>query len=690
MQEFLSKCDPELQIMYLNYLRIVEEGMDGDASIHPDIVDPSRVSVLMLFEGDLSEIEALGAEKIWCDESEFARVYINLAELGDIASHPNVLGLEYGSECELFLDTSVKNIKARGTGNVWNINSDGNFGYNDKTGKGVIIGIIDSGIDFTHPMFYKTVGSEKKTKILRIWDMGLKKEGSESEPDMNLLGKPYSYGVEFTASDINDILQNKWGGEDVRHRDNTSHGTHVASIAAGDGRAINHNDDGYKLIGVAPEAELIVVKFTDLESRPIDPNSTKPAPENRIPDIERIEDAIRYILNVVKNEHEDRPVVINLSSGLFLGPRDGLTVFEAWLDKLFDRSKTVKKAMVVAAGNEGDKYKVYKNHAVITIPTSGSIDVPFYLDSEQKFLTFSYRSGRYEPVDTSLDIDMWYAATGVGVQLKRPEDLEFNPDSPVAPLGSPNKPLGTSKKIDLYHSINNAVRAVSAVSSVKASKYITLYYRYNIRFKFSPDARGRHNAGKYIVKLTGPPGTKIYAWCRQRKKCGIFVHKESDDITITDEHTTGSPGGAKNVITVAAYSDIYGGILNFSSSGPLVDYLGNNPPKPYANKPDIAAPGVKINAAVSPDTKPHGRIWRRLLISLGHNNEYYDYDKYIGTSFAAPHVAGAIALMFEKNPDLTLAKLFEELTDEKNADTASPPRRFGAGKINVKKVIDKI
>ena len=121
-------------------------------------------------------------------------------------------------------------------------------------------------------------------------------------------------------------------------------------------------------------------------------------------------------------------------------------------------------------------------------------------------------------------------------------------------------------------------------------------------------------------------------------------------IDVNDHNQVGSEAGAKYVITVGAYDDKngntadhqYANITDFSSRGPLVDYSGLGP---YAVKPDIAAPGKDIRAALSG--------WKDSLFFNGSalGNKFIDLT---GTSMAAPHVTGAIALMLEKNRNLTV------------------------------------
>lgn len=122
------------------------------------------------------------------------------------------------------------------------------------TGKGVIIGVVDSGIDPKHPAF--------AGRILRIWDQTLPGPGV----------KEGDYGAEFTGAQL------------TVSQDTQGHGTHVAGIAAG-------ADATYA--GVAPEAELVIVK-SDLQDA-------------------HIADGVRYLFRVARDL--GRPVVVNLSLG---------------------------------------------------------------------------------------------------------------------------------------------------------------------------------------------------------------------------------------------------------------------------------------------------------------------------------------------------------------------------------------
>jgi subtilisin family serine protease len=154
------------------------------------------------------------------------------------------------------LDTSVKEINVRDQ--IWSVNTT-TGAFTGPRGSGVLIGIIDTGIDFTNEVFM-AAGSMNTTRILRVWDMGIAPHDGIGSPDVSLIQNGFTYGVEYTNAHIDAVLQNTAGAKPVRHLDCVGHGTHVASIAAGDGR-IPRGKKKFEFVGVAPAAELIVVKM---------------------------------------------------------------------------------------------------------------------------------------------------------------------------------------------------------------------------------------------------------------------------------------------------------------------------------------------------------------------------------------------------------------------------------------------
>lgn len=118
------------------------------------------------------------------------------------------------------------------------------------TGNGVIIGIIDSGINYTHPAFRRSDGS---SRIMFLWDQTIQPEdypgAASTAPSL------FPYGMIYSQADIDRALASEDPFSIVPSRDDTGHGTAVAGVAAGS------PDSNANFSGVAPEASLVVVKL---------------------------------------------------------------------------------------------------------------------------------------------------------------------------------------------------------------------------------------------------------------------------------------------------------------------------------------------------------------------------------------------------------------------------------------------
>lgn len=179
------------------------------------------------------------------------------------------------------------------------------------TGAGVLVGVIDSGIDWNHADF-KTAGGD--SRILYIWDQyGL--ESSVSPPP------GFAYGDEY-----NQVLINAGS---VAQEDLSGHGSHVAGIAAGNGLTL-----AGQYSGVAPEADILFVKaFND---------NIGGFPEDKTID------AMNYLAD--KAESLGQPMAVNMSLGGHMGPHDGTSAQEQLIDELSGSGLV----FCIAAGNEGE------------------------------------------------------------------------------------------------------------------------------------------------------------------------------------------------------------------------------------------------------------------------------------------------------------------------------------------------
>ncbi len=194
-----------------------------------------------------------------------------------------------------------------------------NAPYNLK-GEGVLIGIIDSGIDYSHPDF---VNPDLTSRIEFIWDQTI-----EGTPPAG-----FNKGTEYTKQNINDALKSPSKDEQIRllpHEDTKGHGTHVAGIAGGNGRASSG-----QYLGVAPMSTYVIVKLGYIS----DTNSTRSI---------EIMLALKYIIEKAKQLNQ--PVSINISFGTNNGAHNGRTLFEQYINAM---TANYTCAISVASGNEG-------------------------------------------------------------------------------------------------------------------------------------------------------------------------------------------------------------------------------------------------------------------------------------------------------------------------------------------------
>ena len=188
------------------------------------------------------------------------------------------------------------------------------------TGKGVLIGVIDSGIEYANADFRQEDGA---TRIRFLWDQTV--EGTPPEG--------YRIGSEFSAEQINEALQQPnrtMRLQKVPSVDSSGHGTAVAGVAAGNGR-----NSGGRYRGAAPDAELIIVKLGN-------PGGVG------FPRTAELMQAVDYI--VQKAEMLQMPVSVNISFGNTYGAHNGTSLPERFLDAAAQIGRTL---ISVGTGNEG-------------------------------------------------------------------------------------------------------------------------------------------------------------------------------------------------------------------------------------------------------------------------------------------------------------------------------------------------
>ncbi len=202
-------------------------------------------------------------------------------------------------------------------------------------GSGVIIGVIDSGIDYMNEAFRYSSGD---SRIVSIWDQS---DNSGNTPE------DFDYGTEYSQSDINEAIRSDNPYDIVKSRDVTGHGTFMAGVAAG---SENVQQD---FIGAAPEAKIVVVKLKQAKKYLrdyyfIDENAVAYQENDIMAGIRYVERAgVKYRM----------PVVICLGIGSSQGAHSGESYLETLINELAGR---VGICVVAPTGNEGNARHHYQ------------------------------------------------------------------------------------------------------------------------------------------------------------------------------------------------------------------------------------------------------------------------------------------------------------------------------------------
>lgn len=541
---------------------------------------------------------------------------IKFDSLDTLLTNPEIRAISLAMRNETMLD-----ISASDTGTVANwLGCNARNAWTRTKGQNVIIGIVDSGIDWSHPDFIQDPDGGNNSRILYIWDQTLSAISGETLPTMG----GYAYGVEYPQSWINNELSGATSGK-VRTTDSVGHGTHVTGIAGGDGSASDGNPPPPKYIGVAPEAQFIVIKSSMFDNQ--------------------IVDAVNYIFQ--RAAALGKPAVVNLSLGNNYGPHDSTSSFETSLNALTGAGKLI----VVSAGNSAGK----AIHAESVIAPSGSATTSFNVP--------------FSPAVNDIWIDIWVdAGDTYNVYVTSPGFATTGTQSP----GGANIWTLSSEGSVLIENYNNTTHP---------------YGDQQIFIEVQGVSGGSVQGGTWSFTMTrvqtGGDGG-FDAWFA-KPSAGVVRFTSN----VAERETISIPATASEVITVGAHATkaiweaadgntyyvpgvVEGQIASFSSIGPTRE----TPSDAGILKPDITAPGCVVASALSKDYSPT-------------QSETADDGRHRlaqGTSMAAPHVTGALALYLRMDGTLTPAQARNILrayaVDDMYA-TGVPNNTWGYGKLNI-------
>ncbi len=524
---------------------------------------------------------------------------------------PGATSMVRAPNCQLLLDAAAADMRLSLLRTV----SEG--GVTGPAGSGVLIGIVDTGIDLTHGDFRRADGT---TRILALWDQ------------LSSAGVPpgsFEYGTEWSAADID-------AGTAVS-LDESGHGTHVAGIAAGNGRAGLAGLDALRYVGVAPAASLCVVKV-DFSG----PQGASSAD---------VIDAVAYVF--AKAAALGMPAVVNLSLGTQEGPHDGTFP----LDEMLEAMAGPGRIIVAAAGNEG----AVRIHGRADVPAGGTSELTFFVPG------YTPNAGAENDL---VRVSAWHERVdSMTVTVVTPGGVTLGP---VGPGGAGFATADGYVSICLGDCTAPGLPA-SEISILLRDSLDTAPPRSGTwKFRCTRIAAG--GSGRldaYVAEQALGIAAPSVVWVLGAVTDGtIRSPATSDSVIAVGAHTTKPCWPSMDGSTSCAGTP--------SSMGQLAFFSSRGPRRDGVLKPDLSAPGFAVvstrSAAVAID--PWETVPGEAHVAM------------LGTSMATPAVAGAAALLLARSGWASAGptQVRDHLRGTARADGftgATPNNGWGYGKLDI-------
>ena len=550
-------------------------------------------------------------------------------------------------------------------------------------GDGVIIGVIDSGFDCTHPVFKDENGN---LRIKAVYMSGMTYTDGKGKKAV-VDGKELEGTLFDTPEMILDTTKLK--------QTNTFHGTHVAGCAAASPVAnVKGIADGH-LAGIAPKAELILSETyaDEQQNKKYEGGTTDPEVLNVI-------NAMNYMEDYAKKA--GKPLLVTMSMNTAVGPHDG-TSAESLAYKYFCDKGNI---MTIATGNEGgDNCHVHKtidaNHP-LKVLFSRSNEYSFFnyllTDKHVKIRIFLYDIVKKTEVATT---KTHLLANGIDSQAAISKEGEKAREDELSK--DLLKLMKDSEGKSRYNNSGGALAVINGIGETQdpkgGTRHVTSTTIQSIGLLISSDTR-------LGVEMTADESVEQRAWINSNSGGGEFENVEgfdkgSADVSVGDLCTTGVPISvgswtANNLVVdepgekpEADKRETIGDISKYTSYG--IDYAGHQ-------HPFVVTPGHCIYSASNSFMDDE---FNDVIADQNFSNQFkgqttprsYRWVKANGTSMATPIAAGIIALWLQAAHDkgitLTIDKVKEiiEHSTETDEFTQKAGIRAGHGKLNAYKGI---
>lgn len=506
------------------------------------------------------------------------------------------------------------------------------------TGKGVIVAVLDRGLDYTHPDFRNPGGT---TRIRMMWDM------SNVNPALSLCDPGQPAPLAYPDARINAALRS---GTKLGERDAVGHGTVSTGLAAGNGRAALPGS--LQWAGMAPEADLVIVKMT---------SEGAPAHSGQAAEI-AFQACMSKALDLATREAATlgEPIAALMDSGTQWGPIDGTSAVSARIDADFGES-TPGHVYVAASGDEG----TLPNHARVAYGARPGMVNFIKTSTVPAYFQIWYSGGA--PANVTLTM----SDTGATATVEPGSQCASSPDGSITLCTYlPRQQFypWTSSGPDraVWLNVNGHSGPGQITVSATGAQGGTA------------DAYGDATSPTPIISYTGnltPGRLTDYASTRAAIVDGCFnVRTRWIDIdgrpeSLTDEGVTG-------------------GLWLYSSGGPTRD--GRSPIAKIYGGIDLTTPGGNAFAAYSPTSYWGDRTLFPFNLTQGGKGLY---GRHSATSASAPIALGAVALLLQMNPKLTAREIRAALHQSAVADAhtwKTPNPNWGTGKLDLLAAADLI
>ena len=322
-----------------------------DDSQRYKIISNEYADIIIEYDKNLSLFEQYEDASFNLINDKYAILHIPIANLGTDSIHQ----FGYSAVPKCF---GIMTYRFESPENEFIVRS---FPEKNLTGEGVLVGVVDTGIQYMNPIF---INEDKTSKIQLLWDQTI---------DSGKYPEGVFYGTEYTAEDINKALYSTDPNQVVPSYDSVGEGTAIAGIAAGNFA----EENGFS--GVTTKTQLVIVKLKQAKTSLMEffgiPNDVLCYQENDILM------GVEYLINAAKRLN--RPIVICIGMGSSQGSHKGESIMSNYFVENGNRSGI---ALVVAAGNEGNQMHHYygeispSKHIDIVELNVGELDKNFSME----------------------------------------------------------------------------------------------------------------------------------------------------------------------------------------------------------------------------------------------------------------------------------------------------------------------